>query len=96
VAEAGAEAEAGEIVVSEPADERALLGGVVEGDAGGQHQLAAGEPWGRVLELGDVNPAHRRLGGVRPGRQVESQFVEQALDREHPARPIFGPVARPR
>jgi len=83
VAEAGAEAEPGEVAVGEQADEGALLCSGVERDAGGQHQLAAGEPGGRVLELGDVDPAHRGAGGVGAGRKLETEFVEQALDREH-------------
>ena len=83
VAEPGAEAEAGEIALDELADVLALLGGGVQRDAGGQHQLPAGEPRGRVLELGDVDPAHGRLGRLRPGREVEVKLVEEALDREH-------------
>ena len=85
VAEAGAEAEPGEVAVGEQADEGALLGGAVERDPGGQHQLAAGEPRGRVLELGDVDPAHRRGRRLGAGREVEVELVEQALDGEHPA-----------
>ena len=92
VAEAGAEAEPGEVVVGEQADEGALLGGGVERDAGGQHQLAAGEPRGRVLELGDVDPAHRRRGRVAPGGELEVELVEQALDGEHPAAYLPDPL----
>src|SRR6185503_13400348 len=84
VGEAGAEAEPGEVVVGEPADEGPHLARRVERYAGGQHQLAAREPRGRVLELGDVDPAHRRLRCAAPGREVEAEFVEQALDGEHP------------
>ena len=69
VAEAGAEAEPGEVAVGEDADEGALLGGVVERDPGGQHQLAAGEPRRRVLELGDVDPPHRRRRGLARRRR---------------------------
>ncbi len=83
VTEAGAEAEAGEVAVDKQADEGALLGGGVERDPRGQHQLAAGEPRGRVLQLGDVHPAHRRLRRLRAGRELEIEFVEQALDGEH-------------
>ena len=68
VAEAGAQPEAGEVAVGEDADEGALLGGRVQWDAGGQHQLAAGEPRRRVLQLGDVDPANRGLGGLGAGR----------------------------
>ncbi len=89
VVEAGAEAEPGEVVLGEQADEGALLGGGVERNAGGQHQLAAGEPRRRVLQLGDVHPAHRRFRRVGAGREVEVELVEQALDGEHgvPYRP---------
>ena len=82
VAEAGAEAEPGEVAVGQQADEGALLGGAVERDAGGQHQLAAGEPRRRVLELGDVDPANRRGGRLGAGGEVEVELVEQALDGE--------------
>ena len=98
MAEAGAEAEPGEVVVGEAADEVALLGSAVsKRDAGGQHQLAAGEPRRRVLELGDVDPAHRRLGRARPrGHELEAEFVEQALDRQHCRSPTCGCASTPR
>src|SRR5260221_498802 len=83
VVEAGAEAEPGKVVFGEQADVGPLLGGALERDAGGQHQLAARQPRGRVRQLGDVDPAHRRLGRMGPGGKVEAEFVEQALDGEH-------------
>ena len=82
VAEAGAEAEPGEVAVGEQADEGALLGGAVERDPGAEHQLAAGEPGGRVLELGDVDPSHRRSSRSGAGREIEVELIEQALDGE--------------
>src|SRR6185312_3698549 len=85
VVEAGAEAEPGEVVVGEQFDEGPLLGGAVQRDPGGQHQLAAGEPRRRVFQLRYVNPPHRRLGRVRTCHKLEIEFVKQALDGEHAA-----------
>jgi len=84
VVEAGAEAKPGEVVVGEQLDEGPLLGGAAQGDTRGQHQLAAGEPRGRVLQLGNVNPAHRRFGRLGAGDELEVELVEQALDGKHP------------
>ena len=92
VVEAGAEAEAGEVVVGEQADEGALFGRGAERDPGGQHQLATGEPRGRVLQLGDVDPAHRRLAGLGAGSELEVELVEQALDGEHPRAYLSDPL----
>src|SRR5881394_247375 len=83
VVEAGAEAKPSEVVLGEQADVGALLGGAVERDAGGQHQLAAGKPRGRVLQLGDMDPAQRRLGRARARGEVEADLVQQALHSEH-------------
>ena len=83
VAEPGPEPEAGEVVIGEQGDELALLGRRLERDPRRQHQLAAGEPRGRVLELGDVDPPHRGRCPGHPGGQVKAQLVEKALDGEH-------------
>ena len=57
VREAGAEPEPGQPVAGEPRDVLALRLGPFELQAGGQQQLAAGQPRRRVDELGDVHPA---------------------------------------
>src|SRR6185312_2254167 len=74
----------GEVALGEVGDELALLRRRVQGDAGGQHQLAARQPRRRVLQLGDVDPPNRRRGRLGPGRQFEVELVEEALDGEHP------------
>jgi len=83
VIEAGAEPEPGEVVIGEAADEGALLGGALELDARREDELTAGEPGGRVLELGDVHPANRALAGALASGQFEPELVEQALDAQH-------------
>ena len=59
VAEPDPEPEPGQLVVSEPGHELALLLGAVEQHPGAEQQLAAGQPRRRILQLGDVDPPHR-------------------------------------
>ena len=84
VIEAGAESQAGNARVGEPADERPLLLGVLQRDAGGEQELAAREPGRGIEQLGDVDPANLALGRPVPSRQnLEAELGGEALDREH-------------
>ena len=83
VLEPGAETQPGDVVVGEQGHEAALPGRAAELDPGGQQQLAAGEPWRRVLELRDVDPADRPLGAVGPGDQLEAAVGDEIADRQH-------------
>ena len=85
-AEAGAEAEPGEVVVDEQLELLDLP--VLRADeavAGGEEELAALEPLGRVGDLGDVHPAHRVAGGLGAGQQSEVQVgdLKDVLDADH-------------
>ncbi len=81
--EAGAEAEAGEAVLGEQGDELALAGCARELDPGGQQELLAGEPRGRVIELGDVNPADLPPRPARARRELELQVLDELTNGEH-------------
>ena len=88
-AEAGAEAEPGEVVVDEPLELLDLL--LLRADeavAGGEEELAALEPPGRVGDLGDVHPAHRVAGRLGAGQQSEVQVgdLEDVLNGDHRSR----------
>ena len=84
VIEAGAESQAGNARVGKPADERPLLLGVLQRDAGGEQELAAREPGRGIEQLGDVDPANLSLGRPVPSRQnLEAELGGEALDREH-------------
>ena len=87
VAEAGAEAEPGELVVGEPRDERALALGGVELEPGREQQLAAGHPRRRVLQLRDVDPAHGRVEARLPGERPHVQIAQKLADAQHRSRP---------
>ena len=85
-AEAGAEPEAGDVVVDEHLEERDLvlfLGR--EPVPGGEQQLPALEPAGGVGDLGDVHPAHgvARGLGAREQAQVEVGNLEDVLNGDH-------------
>ena len=85
VLEAGAEAHAGQVVVAEPARELALALGAGELQPGGQDQLAARQPRRGVVQLADVHPADRRLGGLRAAHQLQTHLVHEGPEREHRA-----------
>ena len=84
--EAGAEPEAGDVVVDEALDLRHLLLLVTdETVAGGKQQLAALEPLGGIRDLGDVDPSHGVAGGLVTGQQTQVQLgdLEDVLDSDH-------------
>ncbi len=91
VLEPGAEAHAGQVVVAEPARELALALRARELQPGGQDQLAARQPRRGVGQLGDVDPAHGRLGGLRAARELQTHLVDEGAEREH--RAVRCPVA---
>ena len=69
VPEPGAEPEPGQPVLGEPRDVGALHLVIGQLQAGGEQQLAAGQPRRRVQQLGDVHPAHRRGRAPPPRRR---------------------------
>ncbi len=85
-AEAGAEPEAGDVVVDEPLDLLDLVR-LVAGEtvAGGEEQLAALEPLGGVGHLADVHPADGVADGGLAGQQpkIELRDLEDVLDGDH-------------
>ncbi len=84
--EADAEAEAGEVVLDEPAHVGALSVLVQQRHARAEQQFAAGEPRRRIDELRDVHPADRGSGPALAGRQLELERADEILDRQHRAR----------
>src|SRR5207244_1222972 len=82
VGEAGAEAEARDVVVGESLDQLALHLRPRQLQAGRQQQLAAAQPRRGVGQLGRVHPANVRLGGLVAAGQLEPELLDQALDSE--------------
>ncbi len=82
VGEAGAEPEPGELVGGEPLDVLALGRGLGELEAGGEQQLAAGQPWRRVDDLGDVDPAHGAAGAGLARHDAHREVAEQVTQGE--------------
>ena len=78
--EAGAEPEPGEPLAGEQLDVAALLGRRRQVVAGGQQQLAARQPRGRVGVLGDVDPADRAVGRALARGELEPA-VRRAVSR---------------
>ena len=81
--EAGAEPEAGQVMLGQPGDELALLLRRVELDAGGEDELASRQPRGWVDQLGDVHPADGGLGCLLACQQLQVDVLDEPLDCEH-------------
>ena len=96
VREAGAESEPRELMVGEQVDERALALRRVELKPRGEQQLAAGHPGRRVLQLGDVDPADRRLHASLARQQAQVEAAQQLVDRQHVLAPVLMLSADPR
>ena len=90
--EAGAEAEPRQVAPRQEPHELALAGGAVELDAGGEQELPAREPRGRVGKLGDVHPAHRGIGAVPADRELEAHLRDESSDGEHQGTLAGAPV----
>ncbi len=83
VIEAGPEPEPGELVARQQPHELALAFLAAELDARGEQELAAGQPRGRVRQLGDVHPPHRRVRAVAARRKLEAHLGDEAPNGEH-------------
>ena len=62
---------------------RAALSGVGQLHPGGQQQLAARQERRRVLELGDVHPAHGRVEPVAAGGGAHVEIGEEVAQGQH-------------
>jgi hypothetical protein len=86
-AEAHPEAEARNSVLGKPADVRALeRRGLADAEPGGEEELAALQPPGGIVQLGDVQPADFVLETVRARRdsQLELGKSREVPHRQHP------------
>jgi hypothetical protein len=83
VVEAGAEAEPGEVMPRQGPHELALALVGVELDPGRQQQLAARQPRRGIGQLGDVDPANRRIGAVLACRELEPHLGREPSNGEH-------------
>ena len=78
-----AEAQPGQMASRQQAHELALALLGVELDSGGEQQLPAREPWRRVGELRDVDPANRRVRGTLACDELEARLGDQAAYGQH-------------
>ena len=83
VGEADAEPEAGQVVPDEPLDERALRLVVGQVHPRREQQLAARQPWRRIGELGDVDPADRALEPRLTRHEADVEVADQVTEQEH-------------
>ena len=85
VPEARAEADARQPVVGQSRDVLALPRRRGERHPGREQELAAGEEGRRVVELGDVDPAHGDVELALPRQGPDVEVVEELADRQHGA-----------
>src|ERR1019366_270727 len=90
VAEAGAEPEAGQVVLDQLADVGPMQVLDEQLHPGAEQQLAAREPWRRILELRYVHPADRRSRRALAGDELELERADQIFDRQHACRRLDG------
>ena len=83
VGEPGAEPEAREVVRRQVLHERALAARIGQVHPGGEQQLAAREPRGRVVELGDVHPSDGAVEPLLAGDEADVEVADQVAQREH-------------
>ena len=71
------------MVVGQAGDELALALGRVELQPGGQQELASGQPWRRIDQLGDVHPPDRQMQSTLAGDQANLEILQQLADGQH-------------